>query len=304
MTNANLLSQLLAASSQFVDKNGLLYFKQKLDALFATKTEVSKKVDKVDGKQLSTNDYTNEEKSKLASLENYSLPTASSETLGGVKVGAGLTISDGVLSATGGGTADAVEWDNVLNKPTKVSQFTNDAGYQTSSQVESAITSKGYQTSSQVEQAITSKDYVTNTVLTGKGYQNSEQVEQAITSKGYQTSSQVDSAITAKGYQNATQVNGLIDAKIAGITSIKYVFVNALSELPQTGEVGTLYFVKKEETEPLAATEQNIYTQYIWDSTNSAYEQLGNETSVDLTGYWNDTNLTPVSNEDINAMFA
>lgn len=304
MSNTNLLSQLLAASAQFVDKNGLLYFKQKLDAIFATKKEVATKVDKVDGKQLSTNDYTNEEKTKLAGLQNYKLPVATADTLGGVKVGTGLAINEGVLSATGGGTADAVEWDNVLNKPTKVSQFANDAGYQNASQVNSAITSKGYQTSEQVEQAITSKDYVTNTVLTGKGYQNSEQVEQTIASKGYQTSAQVDSAITAKGYQNVTQVNSLIDSKIAGITSIKYVFVNALSELPETGEVGTLYFVKKEETEPLAATEQNIYTQYIWDSTNSTYEQLGNETSVDLTGYWSNTNLTPVSNEDINAMFA
>lgn len=33
----------------------------------------------------------------------YSLPTASSETLGGVKVGSGLTINEGVLSASGGG---------------------------------------------------------------------------------------------------------------------------------------------------------------------------------------------------------
>lgn len=48
---------------------------------------------------------------------NYSLPTASASTLGGVKVGSGLSITNGVLSATGGGTADAVEWSNVLNKP-------------------------------------------------------------------------------------------------------------------------------------------------------------------------------------------
>ena len=31
----------------------------------------------------------------------YTLPTASADTLGGVKVGAGLTITDGVLSAKG-----------------------------------------------------------------------------------------------------------------------------------------------------------------------------------------------------------
>lgn len=47
----------------------------------------------------------------------YNLPVATSETLGGIKVGAGLSITSGVLSATGGGTADSVEWNNVLNKP-------------------------------------------------------------------------------------------------------------------------------------------------------------------------------------------
>lgn len=57
----------------------------------------------------------------------YILPKASATELGGIKVGAGLNISEeGTLSATGGGTADAVEWANVIDKPTKLSQFTND----------------------------------------------------------------------------------------------------------------------------------------------------------------------------------
>ena len=44
----------------------------------------------------------------------YTLPIASSTTLGGIKVGAGLTISSGgVLSATGGGVADSVAWGNI-----------------------------------------------------------------------------------------------------------------------------------------------------------------------------------------------
>ena len=38
----------------------------------------------------------------------YTLPTASADTLGGVKVGANLSITDGVLSATGGLTEDQV----------------------------------------------------------------------------------------------------------------------------------------------------------------------------------------------------
>ena len=37
----------------------------------ATKTELNTKVDKVAGKQLSTNDYTTVEKNKLAGLTNY-----------------------------------------------------------------------------------------------------------------------------------------------------------------------------------------------------------------------------------------
>lgn len=57
-------------------------------------------------------------------------------------MGAGLTINSGVLSATGGGTADAVDWSNVTNKPTTVSAFTNDSGFQTASQVESIASTK------------------------------------------------------------------------------------------------------------------------------------------------------------------
>lgn len=71
----------------------------------------------------------NTDKSKLdgiaANANNYSLPTASNTTLGGIKVGSGLSISGGVLSATGGGEADSVEWENVLNKPGNVTTSTD-----------------------------------------------------------------------------------------------------------------------------------------------------------------------------------
>jgi hypothetical protein len=38
---------------------------------------------------------------------SFTLPTATSSVLGGIKVGANLTITDGVLSATGGGGGSA-----------------------------------------------------------------------------------------------------------------------------------------------------------------------------------------------------
>ena len=66
---------------------------------------------------------------KTSQLDNDSgfitgIPIASDTQLGGVKIGAGLSVTEnGVLSATGGGTADAVEWNNVLDKPTTISGY-------------------------------------------------------------------------------------------------------------------------------------------------------------------------------------
>lgn len=74
-----------------------------IDSTGAISPVLTSKVDKVDGKGLSTNDYTTSEKTKLAGIADgankYVLPTASATVLGGVKVGANLTITNGVLSA-------------------------------------------------------------------------------------------------------------------------------------------------------------------------------------------------------------
>ena len=150
--------------AKYLDENGLLYYNQKLN------TKFDGKVDKDGNKVLSDVNFTTAYETKLKGLENYTLPTASAETLGGIKVGAGLTISgEGTLSATGGGTADSVAWENVQDKPTTIAgygitdasisnktitlgsnsvtvptdnnQLTNGAGYQTASDVSSAISS-------------------------------------------------------------------------------------------------------------------------------------------------------------------
>ncbi|MCM1324399.1 MAG: hypothetical protein NC218_09620 [Acetobacter sp.] len=63
------------------------------------------KVDKQVGKTLSSNDYTNDEKTKLANLENYVLPVATSAVLGGLKInGTDFAVAaDGTLLFTGSG---------------------------------------------------------------------------------------------------------------------------------------------------------------------------------------------------------
>lgn len=76
------------------------------DANFATTiaTQLGNKVDKVNGKELSSNDYTNAEKTKLAGIaagaNNYSLPAATQSALGGIKIGNNITNNSGQISLT------------------------------------------------------------------------------------------------------------------------------------------------------------------------------------------------------------
>lgn len=58
----------------------------------------------------------------------YVLPVATSSNLGGIKVGANVTVTaDGTISVP------SMAWANIQGRPTKVSEFTNDSGFITKS---------------------------------------------------------------------------------------------------------------------------------------------------------------------------
>ena len=117
---------------EYLDKSGLTLLISKI------KTALGGKVDVVSGKGLSTNDYTNAEKSKLSGIASG----AQVNVIESVKVnGTALTPSTKSVDVT---------------VPTKVSQLTNDSGFQNATQVNSTITGKGYQTQSQVQSLINS----------------------------------------------------------------------------------------------------------------------------------------------------
>ena len=107
--------------------------------------------------------------SKTSQLDNDSgfitdIPIASDTQLGGVKIGAGLSVTEnGVLSATGGGTADAVEWNNVLDKPTTI------AGYGiTDAKIENGTITLGNKTITPLTSApVTSVNSKTGSVVLG-----------------------------------------------------------------------------------------------------------------------------------------
>ena len=81
------------------------------------KNALNNKVDKVSGKQLSTNDYTTTEKQKLAGIannaNNYTLPTASAETKGGIQLGYSASGKNYPLLVDGSGKAYVtVNWSD------------------------------------------------------------------------------------------------------------------------------------------------------------------------------------------------
>lgn len=155
------------------------------------KTALKGKVNAEAGKGLSTNDYTTAEKAKLSSVAEGATRTTVEDALTSDSKVNALSAAQGKvldgkikemkdsLGALGYGdmlkiTYDA-DNDGVIDKaanadqlggqapgyyapassvPTKVSQVTNDAGYQTAANVEAAISAKGYQTAAQVDARI------------------------------------------------------------------------------------------------------------------------------------------------------
>ena len=95
---------------------------------YATKAELNLKANTSDLSnylQTSVAESTYAKKSEIP--EEYTLPIATAEVLGGIKVGSGLSINPGtgVLSATGGGTADSVDWANITSKPDDIVNITD-----------------------------------------------------------------------------------------------------------------------------------------------------------------------------------
>ena len=181
------------------------------------------------------------------------------DTTGGVvKVGSGLQITNGVLSATGGGVADAVEWADVLNKPTDVSYWNNDAGYLTSVSWNDILSKPTFAT-----------------VATSGSYNDLSDKPTIPT-----IPTNVSAFTNDANYQNSSQVQSAIATAVGDITSFDYQVVQTL---PATGVKGTIYLV------PNSGTSPNIYDEYIY--VNNSFEKIGT-TEIDLSDYVTNSELT------------
>ena len=257
----------MSEEKKYMGENALLYVWGKI------KTLVSTKVDKVDGKGLSTNDYSTTDKNKLSGIATG----AQVNVIESVKLnGTALTITDKAVDVT---------------VPTKTSELTNDSNYVVSTSLATVATSGSYNDLSNKPTIPT----VNNATLT---IQKNGTTVKTFTANA---SSNVTANITVPtnnneltngaGYQTATQVNTLIADAIKDITGIKYEIV---ASLPTTGVSGTIYLMSNG-----SSATKNIYDEYIY--VNSGWEKIGT-TDVDLTDYEKADDIIEITNAEIDTI--
>lgn len=226
----------------------------------------------------------------------YNLPIASSTVLGGVKVGAGLEIDgDGVLSATQGGTADAVNWSGVIGRPfnsLKAEDFTvtgdsdankvlaiNAANWASASALTSGLANKvdvsilnEYIETTAPATYVAIDSFKANYLDANNVAYKSElptKVSQLTNDSGFITSA----VSNLQNYPTTTTVNGMI-------STLKKNTYQVVAEKPGTGEEGITYLVGS------AAP----YEMWIYEATQG-WIDLGPST-MDLTGYVKGAELT------------
>ena len=224
---------------KYVDLDGLSHFKAKTDLLYQAQET---------GKGLSTNDYTDAEKTKLTGIEtgaevnviesvvvNGTTATISNKT-------ASVTISAGSIDtiSVNGTNVPADQNKNVdITVPTNTNQLTNGAGFIT---------------------GITSTDVTTALGFTPYNSTN------------------------PSGYQTASDVSTAINTAIAGITGIDYQIVQVL---PATGEKGVIYLISNSGTSPNVYDEYIWVNNAFEKIGTTAVDLSGYVQYTDLVAYTN-----------------
>lgn len=282
--------------AKYLDQNGLLYFWQKI---------VNKFVAKESGKGLSTNDFTTEEKNKLA----------------GIAAGAQVNVKPD-WNASSGNAAE------ILNKPTipsKTSDLTNDSGFITQEQVpEGAVASNttpkmdgtaavGVETAfargDHVHPSDTSKANIADVYAKTETYSKTE-----INEKGFLVASDIankaDKTTTLSGYGIAdaytkSEVDGKLSAvyKPAGNT----LFANLPT--PSASNLGNVYnmtdaFTTDSRFIDSEPTQYPIGTNVVVVQVEDAYYFDVLAGFVDLSGYLEVSDMVAITNQEIDTIVA
>ena len=276
------------ATKKYVGENALLYLWGKI------KTLVGTKVDKVEGKGLSTNDYTSAEKTKLGGIatgaqvnviENV-VVNGTSATI--TNKTATITMETGAIDQIKvNGVAQPIEDKAVdIAVPTKTSDLTNDSNF--------AVDASYIHTDNNFTNTLKTKlDGITagaepNVIATIKVNNTAQTVTDKIVNISVPTNT--NQLTNGANFQTDTQVQAAINSALEGITGIDFQVVQSL---PATGTKGVIYLMSNG-----SSAASNIYDEYIWLSSSSSYEKIGT-TQVDLTNYVQFSDLVELTNGEI-----
>ena len=246
-----------------LDENGLAHLWQRIKLLVTNK--VSNKVDKVDGKGLSTNDYTNEEKTKLSGIADGAQRNVQPDWA--------LTSGDGAIK-------------NKPTIPTNVSDLTNDSKYQSASEVNTKII-RMLDTLDLADENIPipldGGQHFISSLTQENGLVKAKKVDFAT-----QFTVNLEAAQSQGDVVTLAQLSQSIANAVGKITSFEYKIVDSLPSTSE-GKKGTIYLVAHS-----GSTNQNSYDEYIFlpaeGSTSARYEKIGT-TDIDLTPYAKKTDI-------------
>lgn len=260
-----------------LDYNGLLYFWTLL------KAKLGDKVDKETGKGLSTNDYTTAEQTKLS----------------GIETGAEVNVIESVKVNGSALTPDANKAVDVT-VPTKVSDLTNDSGFVTTDTTYTLTQNQSdghiltFAGSDQSSTTITIPDNGEVNIIEGIKVNGTLVNPDGNKIVDITVPTVVSDLTNDADYQTGTEVAQAIEDALADITGIDFQIVQTL---PASGEKGTIYLVSHGGTAP------DVYDEYVWIvvSGTGSWEKIGT-TQVDLSNYVQFTDLTPITNQEIDTI--
>ena len=131
--------------------------------------------------------------------------------------------------------------------------------------------------------------------LSGKPTAVSAWTNDANYQSALQVSSAISTALAASGFQTASQVEALIEAAMATLDTDIFVVVDELPD-PSEANANKIYIVPTTG----GGAGNNMEE---WVIVDGAWEKLGS-VGLSLDGYFNESNLTPITNSEIDGMIA
>lgn len=268
-------------------------------------TALGNKVDKVNGKGLSTNDYTTDDMNKLAGIEDGA--QVNQYAFSEVEIGRRIIHADRESSPLYIEAGDNIVL-NVLDNEGENYGFSISATDTTYS--DATTSTHGLMSAADkvklngiAEGATANIGTITGVSMNGtsiatSGVANITSLPASILNGAIKNGV---TATTQSAGDNSTKVattafvGTAITNALASITQISYEVVQTL---PQTGEAGVIYLVSNGGSSP------NSYDEYIWIGGNNArFEKIGT-TAVDLSGYVQKTEMVAITNAEIDTIVA